>query len=52
MIPRLTFLGLAGFWLAMNFFLWRAEYGSRGGDTPVPAELVWQKILSAPDASS
>lgn len=52
MIPRLTFLGLAGFWLAMNFFLWRAEYGSRGGDTPVPAELVWQKILTAPDASS
>jgi len=52
MTKRLTFLGLAGFWLAMNGLLWRAEYGSRGGDTPVPVELVWQKILTAPDASS
>ena len=52
MVARLTFLVLAGFWLAMNFFLWRAEYGSRGGDLPVPFELVWKKILTAPDHSS
>jgi hypothetical protein len=36
----------------MNVLLWRAEYGARGGDTPVPAQLVWRKILTAPDASS
>lgn len=52
MVARLTFLAVVAFWLAMNFFLWRAEYGSRGGDIPVPFELVWKKILTAPDPSS
>ncbi len=36
----------------MNFLLWRTEYVSHGGGEPVPAELVWQKILTAPDAST
>lgn len=49
---RLTFLGIAAFWVTMNVLLWRAEFGVRGGDTPVPAQLVWRKILTAPDASS
>jgi len=52
MLARLTFLGIAAFWLAMNAMLWRTEYGARGGDTPVPTQLVWRKILTAPDASS
>jgi hypothetical protein len=52
MTSRLTFLGIAVFWVTMNVLLWRAEYGSRGGDMPVPFELVWRKILTAPDASS
>ena len=52
MVARLTFLAVVLFWLAMNFFLWQAEYGSRGGDIPVPFELVWKKILTAPDPSS
>ena len=52
MTTRLAFLAIAAFWLTMNGLLWHAEYGSRGGDTPVPAELVWRKILTAPDASS
>ena len=52
MRPRLTFLALAVFWVTMNVLLWRAEYGSLGGDTPVPFGLVWRKILTAPDASS
>ena len=52
MVARLTFLAVVAFWLAMNFFLWRAEYGSRGNDIPVPFELVWKKILTAPDPSS
>ena len=52
MTARLTFLGIVGFWLTMNVLLWRAEFGVRGGDTPVPLQLVWRKILTAPDASS
>ena len=52
MVARLTFLAVGLFWLAMNYFLWQAEYGSRGGDIPVPFELVWKKILTAPDPSS
>jgi hypothetical protein len=52
MIPRITFLFIAAFWVVMNVLLWRAEYGLRGGGTPVPTSLVWRKILTAPDASS
>ena len=52
MTARLTFLGIVAFWLTMNVLLWRAEFGARGGDTPVPSQLVWRKILTAPDASS
>lgn len=52
MTARLTFAGIAVFWVTMNILLWRMEYGTRGGDTPVPFELVWRKILTAPDASS
>ncbi len=36
----------------MNVLLWRAEYGPGGGGVPVPADLVWRKILTAPDISS
>jgi hypothetical protein len=52
MYARLTFLAIAAFWLTMNILLWRTEFGVRGGDTPVPLQLVWRKILTAPDASS
>ncbi len=52
MIPRITFLLIAGFWIAMNVLLWRAEYDSQGTGVSVPASLVWQKILTAPDVSS
>ncbi len=52
MTARLAFLGIVAFWLTMNALLWRTEYGTRGGDTPVPAQLVWRKILTAPDVSS
>jgi len=52
MSARLIFLGITVFWVTMNALLWRAEFGARGGDTPVPAQLVWRKILTAPDASS
>ena len=36
----------------MNVLLWRAEYGARGSGIAVPVDLVWRKILTAPDASS
>jgi hypothetical protein len=52
MSARLTFLGIVAFWLTMNILLWRMEFGVRGGETPVPLQLVWRKILTAPDASS
>ncbi len=52
MISRLTFLGITIFWVTMNVLLWRAEYGQQGGDIPIPLDLVWRKILSAPDPSS
>lgn len=52
MIARLAFFGIAVFWVVMNVLLWRSEYGALAGDTPVPPELVWRKILTAPDASS
>lgn len=52
MLARLTFLGVLAFWVTMNVLLWRLEFGARGGDTVVPLQLVWHKILTAPDASS
>jgi hypothetical protein len=52
MIPRLTFFLIAAFWVTMNFLLWRAEYGAHGGEISVPVDLVWRKILTAPDSSS
>lgn len=52
MLARLIFLGIAVFWVTMNVMLWQLEFGVRGGDTVVPPELVWRKVLTAPDASS
>jgi hypothetical protein len=52
MRSRILFLGTAAFWITMNFLLWRTEYSSHGGGEPVPVELVWRKILTAPDPSS
>jgi len=52
MPARLTFFAIAAFWLTMNFLLWRSEYGARGSEIPVPMDLVWRKILTAPDAST
>ena len=52
MITRILFFAIAMFWVAMNVLLWQAEYGARGSGIVVPADLVWRKILTAPDASS
>ena len=52
MVPSVTFFLIAAFWVTMNVLLWRAEYGSHGGEISVPVDLVWRKILTAPDVSS
>lgn len=52
MTARLTFIAITAFWIVMNVLLWRAEYGPRGDEIPVPLGLVWKKILTAPDPSS
>src|SRR5262249_23137863 len=53
MIHRAVLILLTGFWLAMNVLLWRSEYGQRKqGGAAMPAETVWQKMLTAPDTSS
>src|SRR5215467_2238473 len=53
MISRVILMLLAAFWLTMNVLLWRVEYGkNRSLGSPVPAAVVWKKILTAPDTSS
>jgi hypothetical protein len=52
MTKRITFIGIVAFWVVMNTMLWRAEIAGNGDDLPVPADLVWRKILTAPDSSS
>lgn len=53
MFARALLLVLTAFWVTMNVLLWRAEYGRRPSlGSSVPAHVVWQKILTAPDSSS
>jgi hypothetical protein len=53
MARRLVLLALTLFWVVMNVLLWKAEYGgaSRLGSA-VPPDVLWRKILTAPDTSS
>ena len=53
MYSRIALIASALFWLTMNYLLWRSEFGrgSRLG-SDVPVEVVWRKILTAPDNSS
>ncbi len=52
MVTRLILIALAGVCVTMNVLVWRAEYGSRDNDFPVPESLIWRKIMTAPEASS
>src|SRR5512147_469945 len=53
MLSRIVFILITLFWLTMNVSLWRKEFGSHhAAGSAVPVELVWQKILTAPDSSS
>ncbi|MDB6068623.1 MAG: hypothetical protein JWR26_4831 [Pedosphaera sp.] len=53
MFSRFTLMVVTLFWVTMSVLLWQSEFGGRkepGGR--VPAEVVWRKILTAPDISS
>ncbi|MEP6663968.1 MAG: hypothetical protein ABJC04_09920 [Verrucomicrobiota bacterium] len=53
MWPRFIFLVITVFWAGMNFLLWRSETGaSKKVGNAVSLDLVLEKILTAPDASS
>ena len=53
MLNRLVFFFIAAFWVVMNVLLWRAEFTKKGEiASTVPAEKVWEKVLTAPDSSS
>jgi hypothetical protein len=52
MPTRLILLTLAALCLTMNVLVWRAEYGSKDNGIRVPENLVWRKIMTAPEASS
>jgi hypothetical protein len=52
MRSRLFFLGVTVFWLSMNYLLWRSQAGGHSAfGSALPAEAVWDKILTAPDNS-
>jgi hypothetical protein len=49
---RVCFLLVTAFFITMNGLLWRSEFVGRSRPgTPVPAELVWEKVLTSPDPS-
>jgi hypothetical protein len=53
MRSRIFFAAITGFWLVMNFLLWRSQSGAHSEiGSAIPAKIVWDKILTAPDNSS
>ncbi len=53
MISRILFAVVILFFIVMNVLLWRSEIlGAGKVGAPIPAGVVWQKIISAPDNSS
>ncbi|MGP8201263.1 MAG: hypothetical protein ACLQU4_17370 [Limisphaerales bacterium] len=53
MRSRIFFGLIAGFWLAMNFLLWRSQMLAHSQiGSAIPVEIVLDKILTAPDNSS
>jgi hypothetical protein len=51
-VRRFLFAFIVLFWAVMNVWLWRSEIGGKDPlGTAVPSEVVWQKILTAPDDS-
>jgi len=53
MRSKIFFAAIVGFWVVMNYLLWRSQSGAHSEiGSAVPAEIVWDKILTAPDNSS
>jgi hypothetical protein len=53
MVNRFIFGLIAIFWVIMNVLLWRSEFSrSKHPGSNVPIDVVWQKILTAPDDSA
>ena len=49
---RISLLLVTAFFVMMNVLLWRSEFGGHGHHgAPLPAELVWEKVLTSPDTS-
>jgi hypothetical protein len=52
MLKQVSLIILAAFWISMNLLLWKSEFrGAAELGSPVPVEVVWEKILTAPDNS-
>jgi len=52
MIKNVSFIAIAIFWVWMNARLWHSEFGTgQDAGNEVPVDLVWEKILTAPDDS-
>src|SRR5262245_49487477 len=53
MLSRAALFLIIAFWVTMNVLLWRSEFGRRDALTAtVPMEMVWRRVLTAPDNSS
>ncbi len=53
MRSRIFFLAIVSFWLVMNYLLYRSQWGAHSQlGSEIPPEVVWEKILTAPDTSS
>ena len=50
-LHRLILIGLGAFCVVMHALLWKNEYTRETGGAHVPLDLVWAKILTAPDNS-
>jgi hypothetical protein len=53
MRSKITFAGLAGFWIVMTILLWRWQSAAHSEiGSAIPVSIVWDKILTAPDNSA
>src|SRR5260370_24315855 len=53
MVSEICVIRGTRFCVTMTTLLWRVEYGQRGSaGSSVAADVVWHKILTAPDSSS
>jgi hypothetical protein len=53
MRSRIFFAAIVGFWVVMNSLLWRSQSSAHSKiGSAIPVEVVWDKILTAPDNSS